>query len=489
MRCWCSWPGRARRMAIAAFVTLRLQVWIKELRRMVARVTAARETVDLRSDADLAAAPGGLYLPLVAMQRMPHHGLAVARRARHATRSRSKRDEIYNTWFARRPEAVRLYPRDPQQPLSRREVDGRDQHLCASCGNLQEPGEKCDACAAHRAGAGVSHDGHRGPARVATWRFRGTTRRVLRAVVGIANCWSAPAMPRSDRRSSNRAGPADSTTTRSSSRSPILCRMLPIGRASSALVPTRNTVRTALAKAIDQLATPVATWSGFLAGLDRLTDELGSPLHMAPEDFVAEFIGPDMMWQRDWADELVGKDRLPARSQLPARVRKRLGWQAVSEFTYLSHRGRNLDRIGKATVSVPIALVQDARRVTSCPRFASSSALSVDEALVTQWLWGFLRAPTAARSRVASTSSARTPRMATYGHYSKARDAANGCPCSSSARLGPVFLTLGRHRDFDSLVSKPRPGSRAGSAPRSGSRRYSPRSVTADLYALAIDAL
>ena len=53
------------------------------------------------------------------------------------------------------------------------------------------------------------------------------------------------------------------------------------------------------------------------------------------------------------------KGRLPAGSHLPERVRKRLGWQAVSEFTYLSHRGRNLDRIGKATLSVPIAVIQE----------------------------------------------------------------------------------------------------------------------------------
>ena len=80
---------------------------------------------------------------------------------------------------------------------------------------------------------------------------------------------------------------------------------------------------------------------------------------MGEQEFVAEFIGPDMLWQRDWAEELVGKGRLPAGSHLPERVRKRLGWQAVSEFTYLSHRGRNLDLIGKATLSVPIAVIEE----------------------------------------------------------------------------------------------------------------------------------
>ena len=138
------------------FVTLRLQVWIKELRRMVARVAAAPDAVDLRSDADLAAAPGALYLPLVQCSECHTTGW-LSRVAPGTSKVSTKRDEIYNTWFARRPEAVRLYP-GPRLP--RREVDGRDQHLCASCGNLQELGGEVRRVRAHRAGAGLSHDWH-----------------------------------------------------------------------------------------------------------------------------------------------------------------------------------------------------------------------------------------------------------------------------------------------------------------------------------------
>ena len=77
----------------------------------------------------------------------------------------------------------------------------------------------------------------------------------------------------------------------------------------------------------------------------------GSPLEMPVERFVSEFIGPNMMWQRDWVHSLQELDRLPSGSQLPARVQKRLAWQAFAEFTYLSRRGRTLDAIGKATLA------------------------------------------------------------------------------------------------------------------------------------------
>jgi len=46
-------------------VTLRLQVWMRELRRMVGKVTSDPARVVLRADKDLKARPEGLYLPLI----------------------------------------------------------------------------------------------------------------------------------------------------------------------------------------------------------------------------------------------------------------------------------------------------------------------------------------------------------------------------------------------------------------------------------------
>ena len=64
------------------------------------------------------------------------------------------------------------------------------------------------------------------------------------------------------------------------------------------------------------------------------------------------------MWQRDWSVELQEKQHLPVESRLPLKVKKRLLWQAYSEMTYLSHRGRTLERTGKATLSVPWSVVE-----------------------------------------------------------------------------------------------------------------------------------
>ena len=112
-----------------------------------------------------------------------------------------------------------------------------------------------------------------------------------------------------------------------------------------------NTVRTALAQVIDQVAKPKCSWTTFLDQSASLWLDKDSPLAMPVDRFVSEFIGPDMMWQRDWATSLQELDTLPHGSHLPGRVRKRLAWQAFAEFTYLSRRGRNLDAIGKATLA------------------------------------------------------------------------------------------------------------------------------------------
>ena len=117
-----------------------------------------------------------------------------------------------------------------------------------------------------------------------------------------------------------------------------------------------NTVRTGLAKVIDQVAMPQCSWNDFLNNAGQLWLDQNSPLSLPLEIFVSEFIAPDMMWQRDWAHFLQEQDMLPRGSRLPDRVQKRLSWQAFSEFTYLSRRGRNLDAIGKATLAPRIGL-------------------------------------------------------------------------------------------------------------------------------------
>jgi DEAD/DEAH box helicase domain-containing protein len=42
-----------------------MQMWMRELRRMVGKVTSKADRVELRTDKDLKASPDGFYLPLI----------------------------------------------------------------------------------------------------------------------------------------------------------------------------------------------------------------------------------------------------------------------------------------------------------------------------------------------------------------------------------------------------------------------------------------
>ena len=160
-----------------------------------------------------------------------------------------------------------------------------------------------------------------------------------------------------------------------------------------------------------------------------------------------------MTWQRDWAQELLVHDALPAASPLPERVQKRLAWQAVAEFTYLSHRGRTLERIGKAALAPRTALVEQAAQQLT-PRLHESFGLrGLAEATVFQWLWGWL-------THLRRRGGVMHPELTTL-----ARDGAIWALVNTAGRrdwmpgMGertprPVFLSLGQHPDFDHLTSQ-----------------------------------
>lgn len=340
---WARLPGVGDKTV--PLVSLRVQIWIRELRRMVAKLASEAEDVRLRSSADVAANPDGVYLPMVQCSECHTTGW-LSRLVQGSSRLSTKLDEIYNCWFAGRPEAARLYA---AQSVNRPQVEGVVQHACVACGNLQQAPGACQACgqedllAVYKVTAQrtfaigqVQHTRHDNRCPACGNRDRLLLLGARNATLGsqvIEHSWASPfnddkkliAFSDSVQDAAHRAGFFGARTY-------------------------LNNVRMGLAKVIDELAVPGLKWSAFLTQAEALFDTPGSVLHMSPERLLSEFIGPNMTWQRDWTEELLKKGALPATSRLPGKVRKRLLWQAYSEFTYLSHRGRNLERIGKATL-------------------------------------------------------------------------------------------------------------------------------------------
>lgn len=431
-------------------VNLRMQLWIRELRRMVANLAINPQDVRLRSEADLGANPNGVYLPLVQCSECHTTGW-LSRLVQGSSKLSTKLDEIYNTWFSGRPEAARLYA---ASSVKRPQVDGVLQQACVACGNLQQAPGACHACghqellpvfkvvAQRSFSVGqVQHTRHDSTCPACGNRDRLLLMGARNATLGsqvVEHSWASPfnddkkliAFSDSVQDAAHRAGFFGARTY-------------------------LNNVRTALARVIDALAMPAVGWADFLGQAEALFDTPGSVLCMPPETLLAEFMGPNMTWQHDWADELLKKDILPKTSRLPGRVRKRLLWQAYSEFTYLSHRGRNLERIGKATLAVPIDRVQVLAMALLPQVREQFGAHTLDEGCLTQWLWGVL---THMRRR-GGVMHAELKTYAGDGNvYALTNTSGRGewLPSMGERTPRPVFLTLGAQRDFDKLSASPR---------------------------------
>ena len=203
-------------------------------------------------------------------------------------------------------------------------------------------------------------------------------------------------------------------------------------------------MRTGLAQVIDQVATPQCSWTTFLEQSASLWLDKDSPLAMPVDRFVSEFIGPDMMWQRDWATSLQELDTLPHGSHLPGRVRKRLAWQAFAEFTYLSRRGRNLDAIGKATLAPRLEDIERAADALLPVLHEKFGIRHADRENVVQWLWGFV-------CHLRQRGAVATPELMAYALTAMflplpaRRDGASGCPAWANAHRDRCFSRWGKN--------------------------------------------
>jgi len=466
-------------------VTLRVQLWLRELRRMVASVRKRSEEIELASANDVPAQDGHIHLPLV--QCTDCHCTGWLSRLPSGQSLLSKDlDLIYSSWFSSQAEAVRLYtPQGLQQPL----VQGVPQRVCAACGMLHFDATSCSACGSEelidvfRVTATRTSNGPNGL--TSTWHdttcpacggrnsiLLGARNTTLGSVV-IEQTWSSPynddkkliAFSDAVQDSAHRAGFFSARTY-------------------------LNTVRTGLSRVIDLVAKPTCAWNDFLQAARDLWSQPGSPLEMERQRFVSEFIGPNMQWQKDWSDHLLKEGELPKNSRLPERVRKRLAWQAFAEFTYLSRRGRNLETIGKAVLSPPAPSVRDAAEA-ALPRLKNEIGLRhLDAATVFRWLWGFL---IHLKSRGAVTHPEMTGFMAEGNVFGFARTGGRSewLPGIGPRAAQPRFLCLGAPtQGFDRLVTtQARTFFQVWLEACLGANGLLPQNAETDIYRIAIEAL
>jgi len=446
---WARAPGGSKGRPL---VNVRVQMWLRELRRMVANLSVTSQEVKLRSSADVPANPDGVYLPLIQCIGCRTTGW-LSRKVESSSKLSTQLDEIYNTWFAERPEAARLYA---ASSIRRAQVDGVEQQVCAACGTMQQTGHTaCLACSEEAllkvfyvtAKRSFTRNDVQYTRHDKTCPACGEDDRLLlvgarNATLGaqvVEHTWASPfnddkkliAFSDSVQDAAHRAGFFGARTY-------------------------RNNVRTALARLMDEVAAPGMSWTEFQQQMEASFDRQGSVLCMPPEALVSEFMGPNMTWQPDWSVELLQRGALPASSRLPQRVRKRLMWEAFSELTYLSHRGRTLERIGKAVLAVPAERLQAVVAVLQ-PRFEDQFGLKgVQTSTLLQWLWGVL-------TQMRRRGAVMHPEMQQYAAdgkvyvLSQLGGRKDWLPPMSEYTAHPALVTLGKHAAFDKVAGERTP--------------------------------
>lgn len=466
-------------------VTLRVQLWMRELRRMVAQIRSDANNIELRADSDVKREPGKLYLPLLQCADCHTTGW-LSRMSSAQTKLSTDLDEIYNTWFAGQPEALRLYAHSGlRQPL----CDGIAQRVCTQCGHLQSGPGGCAAC------------GHDDLVDV----FRVTATRTTTTVAGVAHSWHDPTCPACGSKFRQlllgaRNATLGAVTIEQSWASPFNDDKKLIAFSDSVQDAAHragfftartylNTVRTGLAQVIDQVAIPQCAWNTFLDQSAQMWLTEGSPLAMPVERFVSEFIGPNMVWQRDWAHSLQELDHLPKDSRLPARVQKRLAWQAFAEFTYLSRRGRTLDAVGKATLVPRMEDIFQAADALLPVLHETFGIRHLDRSTVVQWLWGLV-CHLRQRGAVAHPDLMAYARDGNIFAFTKTQGRSEWLSSMGERTPHPIFLSMGRERGFDHLVNPAAPTFyQTWLIATLGANGLLPNKAVGDIYSRAIDVL
>lgn len=476
-----AWALRENRQPL---VTLRLQLWVRELRRMVGKLSVSPDGTRLRSERDLPGERDGIYLPMIQCNQCRTTGW-LSRLVQGSSKVSTQLDEIYNTWFSRRPEATRLYA---AESIQRSHVEGITERVCVACGTLQQAQEACLAC---------GHQELLNVFRVTAQKSQ--TRGQAQFTLHDNAC---PACGETDSQLllGARNATLGSQVVESSWASVFNDDKKLIAFSDSVQDAAHragffgartwlNNVRTAMAHVLDELNQPVMSWSVFLDEVEKRFATQGSVLNLSPEELVSEFIAPNMTWQHDWSVELPKHLQLPAHSKLPAKVRKRYLWQVYTEFTYQSQRGRTLERIGKAALCVPWQVV-DAVAAELLPNYQEQfGAKELEQRTVALWLWGFL---THLRRRGA-VMQAELASYAGDGNVYALRETSgrrDWLPSMGQSTPRPVFLTQGTQRDFDKLRKQGRQTwfDRWANAVLGGQTLLG-KGMAADMYAEALNAM
>lgn len=320
---------------VAPLLQVRVQLWLRELRRMLASVGSQPKLV--HAD-DLPSTTEPLHLPLLHC-RQCHQAAWGAVRRLGEQEIRPHYQDFYQAWFSRSADAILLYPLAPDDNPAHWQ-QGRTYHLCTCCLDLFADNVKeCPSCVEP-------------PELLPVW------------VPDLVNT-NSDKPQRDDRCPHCQAANSLSILgSRAASLASVMISQLYGSHcnhdykliafsdsvqdaAHRAGFFGARTYRQTLRHAIAAVAREQGQYNSLAHFIDEVPRYWRSQLP-TPEDFVGTFIAPNMQWLNDYRN-MLDNGKLPP-GNLLQMVEKRLRWETLHELGQHARRGRTLERSCIATL-------------------------------------------------------------------------------------------------------------------------------------------
>ncbi len=341
--------------SLPPFLTVKLHLWVRELRRMVCSVRD--EAVPsgpnerdrpsphrLRFSDDLNPNESPVHLPLVQCRECHTTGWACVKSSADSKVGQDLR-VFYNRFFMRDPDVQYLFPlAEGEEPPQR--VRGDQTTICGACGHIGSAGT-CTAC-----GSGHLVDVFRPHAVAPAPR---DSKRTVQLSRDCPYCHAREALIILGARASSLLSTALAQLFASGHNDDrkVIAFSDNVQDAAHrgsffAARTWRNSVRTAIAQVVPEQGS--ITFADLLERVvDWWSDAEQNPAAFDEQRFISEFIAPDRMWLRDF-EALRQDGQLPGGSNLPELVKRRLRWDTFAEFTFAGTIGRTLERTRTAAV-------------------------------------------------------------------------------------------------------------------------------------------
>ncbi len=337
--------ARSQRNPKEPFVTVRLQLWARELRRIVASIgdDSAAYPVTLQFSDDLKKTEEKLYLPLVQCAEC-HATSWITRIEDGSSHVEDDLRGIYNAFFGGDKQTAVLLPlRTDQSPP---EGKGLVRQLCMDCGNLQASDGQCSACLEDHLVRVFQPDLNKSVKRK-----------------GVPTLESQRKCPVCQANNSlilfgARAASLSSVAIHQLYANPINDDKKLIAFSDSvqdaahragffAARTWQNNVRMAIAQALHAHPGRIPLQDLYHLVPDYWLNSSANPQRLSALNYVTQFIAPNMQAYEDYIT-LKETGNLQSPAGLLDQVNKRLVWEMLQELSTRSMIGRSLDRTGVA---------------------------------------------------------------------------------------------------------------------------------------------